>query len=154
MKIINKSLLNTVTSEAQLSPRLRKTYNFHTSQSDPIQRFINAFEPGTYVTPHLHKNSREVFIILSGKIAFVIFDENGSIIDRIILDKNSDNYGLEIQPNTWHTVIPLDTNTVCYEIKDGPYNIDTDKTFASWAPMENTKGTNEFLHELIKSLKI
>jgi len=49
MKIIDTTLLDSVSSEAKASPRLRMNYNFHQSLDDKCHRFLNAVEPGTKV---------------------------------------------------------------------------------------------------------
>jgi len=65
-KIASAELLNEVIQKAKNSPRGRMNYNFHDDLVDPINRMLNAFEPGTYIQPHKHENpdKREVFILL------------------------------------------------------------------------------------------
>ena len=52
MKIINEQLLDETTARAKQSPRLRMNYNFHEELDDPVNRLLNAMEPGTYIRPH------------------------------------------------------------------------------------------------------
>ena len=40
-----------------------------------------------------------------------------------------------------------------YEIKEGPYNPDTDKKFANWAPEEYTDESKIYLDKLKKALR-
>ena len=47
MKIINEQLLDETQAKALQSPRLRMNYNFHEKLDDPINRLLNAMEPGT-----------------------------------------------------------------------------------------------------------
>ena len=54
MKIINESLLNGVSAQAEASPRLRMNYNFHQSLGDKCHRMLNAVEPGTWGTGDRH----------------------------------------------------------------------------------------------------
>ena len=49
MKIIDATLLDQVSGEAKVSPRLRMNYNFHQSLDEKCHRFLNAVEPGTEV---------------------------------------------------------------------------------------------------------
>ena len=51
---INNQLLDTLAQQASASPRKRKNHNFHPEAGDPIQRMLNALNPGTYVQPHRH----------------------------------------------------------------------------------------------------
>ena len=66
MKIIDEQLLNETQAKAMKSPRLRMNYNFHEQLDDPINRLLNAMEPGTYLRPHRHLNPAkdEIFLLL------------------------------------------------------------------------------------------
>ena len=68
MKVIDASLLDKVSSEANESPRLRMNYNFHESLDDKCHRMLNAVEPGTVVPIHRHPTKDESFVILRGKV--------------------------------------------------------------------------------------
>ena len=46
MRIIDEELLNEVSSEAKVSPRLRINYNFHQSLEDKCHRMLNAVDRG------------------------------------------------------------------------------------------------------------
>ena len=83
MKIINEQLLDETQAKALQSPRLRMNYNFHERLDDPINRLLNAMEPGTYLRPHRHLNPAkdEIFLLLRGKVAVFLFDEEGGVVD-------------------------------------------------------------------------
>lgn len=151
MKLIDKSLLNSLTHQAQESTRKRKNLNFHDGEHDSIQRMLNAFEPGTYVHPHTHQNpdKREVFVILTGKLLVIFFDKDGDIVKHIVLDRDAGVFAVEIKPGEWHTATGLVEGTVVYEIKDGPYDVSVDKNFATWAPEEKSVEAGELLIEWI-----
>ncbi len=153
---INKNIVEETSTRAKNSPRKRMNYNFHPQLDDLLQRMLNAFEPGTYIQPHKHENpdKTEVFMVLKGRIAIVEFDDHGKIVDHEILDSSTGNYGVEIPPRTWHSVISLEEGSVAFEIKNGPYNQMNDKNFASWAPGKNEKGSAEFLAGLIMKLNL
>jgi len=151
---IQNSFLSKLTEQAKRSERKRKNHNYHTAFEDPVNRMLNALEPGSYVQPHKHENpaKREVFIILKGKLAVVFFNDQGKIIDYIILNNKQGNYGVEIPPEIWHTLISLESGTVVYEVKDGPYRQEDDKYFASWAPKEGNAECAAYLLELQKNI--
>ncbi|MGD0711098.1 MAG: WbuC family cupin fold metalloprotein [Bacteroidales bacterium] len=147
-------LLKSLSAEASTSVRKRKNHNFHSEESDPLQRMLNAVEPGSYVRPHKHINpdKREVFIILKGSMAIVEFDDKGAISDHIVLDAAKGNYAAEIIPASWHTVISLKEGSVYYEIKDGPYDPVTDKVFADWSPEEGSEDAGKFMNETLEKI--
>ncbi|MCF8302700.1 MAG: WbuC family cupin fold metalloprotein [Bacteroidales bacterium] len=156
MKKIDTTLVGGIIQQSVQSSRKRRTYNFHKEASDTLHRMLNAMQPGTYVAPHKHEtpDKREAFIIITGKIAVVEYDQQGNITDHIILDRERGNYGVEVQPGIWHSLIPLESNTVIYEVKDGPYDPETDKKFSPWAPAEGDPNDYDFSREVLKKLDI
>lgn len=151
---INETLVNNVITQANQSQRKRKNYNFHKDENDLLQRMLNVLNISTYARPHKHENpdKREVFVILKGKIAVLEFNDSGKIIDYIILSQKTGNYAVEIIPKTWHSIIALENNSVVYEIKDGPYDSNTDKVFPDWAPEETNKTSVGYLNNLLVKL--
>jgi cupin fold WbuC family metalloprotein len=150
MVIIDQQLTASVTEEAKNSARFRKNYNFHQDYADPVNRMLNAIEPGTYVRPHKHESPDkfEVFIVLSGKALVIRFDDAGAILEHSILNRSSGIYGVEFAAREWHTIISLVSGTVLYEVKAGPYAPIDDKNFAPWAPIEGSPEAAGYLESL------
>jgi cupin fold WbuC family metalloprotein len=153
---ITDTLLDEVSAKAKVSERRRCNHNFHASSRDPIQRFLNAVEPGTYVRPHKHETppKTEVFIILRGRVLILEFEDQGEITDHTILDPARGMLGVEIPPKTWHTFIALQEGSILYEMKPGPFNNETDKVFAEWAPEEGSQESDEFNKRIVRGLGI
>jgi cupin fold WbuC family metalloprotein len=151
---INSTFTETIIQQAKESPRKRKNYNYHKTYDEVVNRMLNALEADTYVQPHKHEDpdKHEVFIILSGKAAIIEFDDRGNIIDSYIIEAGTGNYGIEIPPRTWHSIIALTNGTVVYEIKEGPYSPINDKNFASWAPKEGDENCKAFNDNLLKKI--
>jgi cupin fold WbuC family metalloprotein len=155
MKLIDKKLLDETTEKAKQSSRLRMNYNFHDALDDPINRLINAMEPGTYLRPHRHKNpdKNEIFLLLRGKAALFLFDDNGHITEKIILDPLSGIYGGEIPADVWHTLIVLASGSVIYEIKQGPFTPLSPENMAPWSPaVEDTEEAKRYMDRLQSDL--
>lgn len=156
MKLINENLLDKVTTEAQSSARLRMNYNFHEQLDDPINRLINAIEPESYLRPHRHLNpdKEEIFLILRGSAVLFLFDETGNITEQILLNPKQGSYGAEIGPGVWHTLLVLESGTVIYEVKQGPFAPLSPENFAPWSPapedVEDVKRYMDTLRELVK----
>ncbi len=72
---------------------------------------------------------------LRGTLCLNIFDAESTVLDKIFLGPENTS-GVELPPNTWHTVFPVDENAVFMEVKAGPYTPATASDFASWAPQE------------------
>ena len=121
MKLIDKSLLDSVTSGAKESNRLRMNYNFHDSLDAPCQRLLNALEPETIVPIHRHQHTSETYILLRGKLRMMFYNDDKEIIEETILSSESTNYGIHIPAGVWHAMEVLASGTVIFETKDGPY---------------------------------
>lgn len=136
MKLITEELLNSVTQQAQSSERLRMNYNFHESMDAPLHRMLNALEPNTYLPPHRHSNpdKEEVYLVLRGSLYAFMFDNEGNVIDKILLDPSKGKYGIEIPAGVWHSIVVLEPGTVIYEVKLGPFVALAPENLAPWAP--------------------
>lgn len=119
--VIDKALLDKVSEQAKASPRLRMNYNFHQSLEDKCHRFLNAVEPGTVVPIHKHPTKDESFVILRGKVRVTTHNDDGSIIEEVVLSQESGNYGVGIPKNVWHKLEPLEMGSVIFECKEGPF---------------------------------
>ena len=148
---IEKAFLEDLTEQAKQSPRKRQHFNLHKDYSQVLQRFLNAVEPGSYIRPHRHLSAgkTEIFIPFTGKFLVLIFNDDGGIIDHQTLIPFESPYAVEIAPDAYHTVLSLETGSVAFEIKDGPFDPAAAKDFASWAPEENTPESGSYLRELI-----
>ena len=121
MRIIDDILLNEISDQAKESPRQRKNYNFHQSLDDKCRRFLNAVEPGTVVPIHRHPTKDETFVILRGKVKVTTHNDYGSIIESVVLCAEEGRYGVNIPKGVWHKVESLETGSVFFECKEGPF---------------------------------
>lgn len=121
MKVIDKSLLDKVSFEAKVSPRLRMNYNFHQSLDEKCHRFLNAVEPGTKVPIHRHPTKDETFVILRGKVCVSTYDDEGNVIESIVLCPEEGRFGVDIPKGVWHKLESMAPNSVIFECKDGPF---------------------------------
>ena len=121
MKVIDLTLLDKVSSEAKGSPRMRKNYNFHQSLEDKCHRLLNAVEPGTVVPIHRHPTKDESFVILRGKVRVTTHNDDGSIIEDVVLSQECGNYGVDIPKNVWHKLESLEAGSVIFECKEGAF---------------------------------
>ena len=119
--VIDKALLDKVSVQAMNSPRLRMNYNFHQSLEEKCHRMLNAVEPGTVVPIHRHPTKAESFVILRGKVRVTTHNDDGSIIEAVVLSRESGNYGVDIPKNVWHKLESLEPGSVIFECKEGPF---------------------------------
>ena len=121
MKIIDNGLLDEVSRQATESPRLRMNYNFHDTLEANAQRLLNALEPGTILPIHRHPHTAETYLLLHGKIRVMFYNDKKEETESTLLDPLAGSFGVHIPANQWHTLEVLDSGSVLFEVKDGPY---------------------------------
>ena len=119
--VIDQNILDELTAQAKASPRLRINLNFHQSLDEKCHRFLNAVEPGTEVPIHRHPTKDETFVVLRGKVKVLTYNDDGSVMDSVELCPLEGRYGVDIPKGVWHTIEAIETNTVIFECKEGPF---------------------------------
>lgn len=151
MKCIDEKALAELCRQAQSSERRRAHLNLHPQLEDPIQRLAVAMEPESYIRPHRHsqENKWELFTVLRGRFVVYCFDEQGTILSKTLLTcTKGDATLLEMPQGSWHCVMALESHSVFFEVKPGPYTPFADKDFASWAPAEGEAEVPAFMQWL------
>ena len=150
MKLLDSVLLTNLSRQAAASVRLRHHLNLHDSLDEICQRLLIAMEPGTYIRPHRHllDPKPECLLGLRGRMALVLFDDGGEVQQVKIFGPGEPLLGIDIPAGVWHTVVCLETGSVLFETKPGPYLPDALKELAPWAPEEGTPEDAVYLQAL------
>ena len=117
----DKTILDELSQKAKASPRLRMNLDLRTTPEDQSQRMLNALEPGTVLPIHRHPKTTEVVTILRGKAVQYLYDDNGNETGQVLLEAGGECAGMSIERGQWHRIECLETDTVIFEAKDGPY---------------------------------
>lgn len=136
------------------SPRRRIMLPMHRSDQEGVQRLINFIQLGSYIRPHLHPMPEciENVTVLAGCLGFMTFDSEGNVLTRHRLTAGqAASCMVDIEQGVWHTLVPLAEDTVVLEIKRGPYQASSDKSFAPWSPVEGTDAAQHWLNETVPS---
>lgn len=120
--IITKEILDELMSKAKENPRLRYNLDMRNTADDQSQRMLNALEPGTVMPIHRHKASSETVIIIRGRIRWLFYDEQGLITESTELWSDGDVRMLNVEKGRWHSLVCLESGSVLFEAKDGPYH--------------------------------
>ncbi len=151
---IDSKLLDELLEKARQSPRQRAIHRLHDDDWEHAHRMLNGLTPGTYVCPHRHESqfNGEGFILLRGRLAVLIFDDDGNVDHgkSCVLCIADGQVGMDIAPMAWHSLVALE-ESVIYEVKGQPaggYIQAHDKNFAPWAPAEGAAGVAEYLQKL------
>ena len=150
MQVVTRELIAHVSAEALLNPRLRKNYNIHPSDESHCHRLLNAIEPDSYIRPHRHLDLEkdEAFILLNGRLAVVTFTAAGEVAEKVVLSYTSGNFAVDIPHGVYHTALSLESGTVFYETKAGPYRPLKEEEKALWAPEDSDPQAHSFLMQL------
>ena len=150
MKIITRELLALVSAEARQNPRLRKNHNIHPSDESRCHRLLNAIEPDSYIRPHRHLDPEkdEAFILMCGRLGIVTFTDDGEISETVLLSQESGNLAADIPHGVYHTALSLESSTVFFEAKAGPFRQLKEEEKGVWAPEDGTPQAPAFLKRL------
>jgi cupin fold WbuC family metalloprotein len=140
---------------SRASERQRMILPFHKHDDDLLHRMLNALQPSTYVRPHRHRAipKPEIFVLLRGAIDFVVFDDAGEITHAARLSAGGEQFGVDVSPGLFHTLLVREADTVVYEVKLGPYEPSSDKDFAPWAPPEGAADVSDYVLRLETQLR-
>lgn len=132
------------------SERKRIILPIHRHQGAKVQRMINFLQPDTYIRPHKHplEHASESLVLIRGSIRFYTFDEEGNVLTTHEVNSKPAPGVLDIEPGIWHSFLVLEEDTLLFECKKGPYNPDTDKTFARWSPEEDSNKAADWIKTL------
>lgn len=146
IKYLDDPLIKALSARADAADRRRVVHRFHDALSDPVQRFLNVMQPGSYVRPHRHDDPAkwEMIVVLAGRLAFLVTSADGIVLQRIELDAMGPVRGIEVPAGVWHTSAVLAPDTALLEIKRGPYQQSADKDFADWAPAEGDAACDRY----------
>ncbi len=150
VQIIDSELLNRVSVLAKESPRRRKNYNFHASETDISSRLLNAVEMDSYIPPHRHNDATkdETLVALRGRLGAVFFDDRGVVTGKTTLEPAGEAVGINIPHGVFHTLVALTPGSVFFEAKAGPYRALTPEETAPWAPREGAPQAAAYLEEI------
>lgn len=118
--VIDKKILDELTEKAKSSPRLRCNLDLRNSVDDWSQRMLNALEPETIMPIHRHKGSSETCVCVRGHFEEYFYDSEGRLTETV--DMRPGGTVLNIEKGQWHSLKCLESGTVLFEAKDGPYH--------------------------------
>jgi cupin fold WbuC family metalloprotein len=153
MKPIDNTLFNTLCSQADEVPRRRAHHLIHDSRAESVQRMLIALQPGTYLRPHRHLDPPkwELLLVLKGAAAWLGFDDEGHVTDRLEAGAHKRSKGLESPEGTWHSVVCLAPDTILFECKPGPFAPVATSDFAPWAPPEGAPESADYVRWMLRA---
>ncbi len=148
---VDKTDINKLIMMASTNRRRRIRLCAHPGLNNAVHEMIIVQEQFTYNRPHCHNNKSESFHIIIGRLALILFDDEGVIKKRIEMgDFLSGNpFYFRIPEKINHTAIPLSNYVVFQEVTRGPFQ-KTNTEYPKWAPEEKDhKNISEYINNLL-----
>ena len=152
---INNTLIEKLKKKCFLSPRGRYRFCLHDNTNHLTQEMIICFYGNQYVHPHKHLGSMsESYYIINGKVAVILFDNQGKVLDKIILShktkSGNENFMYRLSKPIYHTIVPLSKWTIYHEVTTGPFIKNKVVKYANFAPIEtaDNKTINYYLNNV------
>ncbi len=60
-------------------------------------------------------------MILRGKVRSTTYNDYGSMIESVVLSLEEGRYGVDIPKGVWHKLESLESGSVVFECKEGPF---------------------------------
>lgn len=149
VKIVTKADISNSLRNASTLPRSREPIIIHESFEEVPQRFINCFASPSYVRPHMHvvPNQWELMTWISGEIVALLFDDDGKVSNKIIMNEN-DARVIEIPPFRYHTFFVRNEGAYL-ETRNCKYQPLVDRVYSGWAPPENSPAAAAYYQRLL-----
>lgn len=130
--LVDEKILDELIAKAKNNPRLRQSLDLRNCPEDKSQRMLNALEPGTVMPIHRHKGTSETCVCIRGHFEEYLYgftklrsdgtpDPNSfGIVETV--DMYPGGPILNIEKGQWHSLKCLESGTILFEAKDGPYH--------------------------------
>ena len=59
--------------------------------------------------------------MLRGKVRATTYNDDGTVIESVVLCHEEGLYGVDIPKGVWHTLESLESGSVVFECKEGPF---------------------------------
>lgn len=116
---ITQAILDQLTEQAKASPRLRMNMDLRNSADDQSQRMLNAIEPGSPLPIHRHRHTSETVFCVRGHFKQCMYNDEGVMTEEIDMVPGGNIVNVPV--GQWHNILSLESGTVLFEAKDGPY---------------------------------
>jgi cupin fold WbuC family metalloprotein len=146
--VVSSEQITSLVRAARAAPRGRARLLLHGHRSDNLHEMVIALPPESCDHPHINFKSGKSFLALSGLFAVLRFSDDGSRIHSDVLSGDDRWQGarvLRLRSPVWHTIIPLEGDTVFVETIIGPFE---GNRFAPWFPDAGTAMRAEWVERL------
>lgn len=135
--------------QASILPAKKSRLLLHGMPEQLLHEMLIVHTRGTYIQPHINQQSAKSFLVISGTMKLVLYDEDGSIRAHYHLsaDDAGANFMMRLNRPYFHTLVMLSDTVVFLETTQGPHK---ETIYADFAPQPNEKGATEYMTWLEK----
>ena len=135
--MVDRAQLTNLVAAARVQDNRRARLLLHSGRDDSLHEMIIALPFESCDRPHINFRSGKSFCALSGQFAVICFSDDGQSATPVILSSTGQAGALivRLRRPIWHTIIPLQGDTVFMETISGPF---TGNQFAPWFPEPGT----------------
>ena len=126
----------------------------HAEPKQLLHEMLITHVRGAYIQPHVNKYSAKSFLVLSGEMAVVLFDDEGSIETHHRLNSvnTEGDFMIRLEAPVYHTIVVLTDTVVFLETVLGPHE---ETLYAKFAPKPNQlKAAQQYLGCLEKRTRL
>ncbi|MBO7636153.1 MAG: WbuC family cupin fold metalloprotein [Paludibacteraceae bacterium] len=58
---------------------------------------------------------------MRGRVRVITYNDDGTVIENMVLNSSEGRYGVNVGKNVWHTVEAMELGSVIFECKEGPF---------------------------------
>ena len=151
--IQNSQLEQFIEQSASNTDNAKYRFCMHDTPDNKLQEMFIVRKKGDYCRPDRHADIPETHIIMRGKEAVVLFDEDGKIINIIFLDDKEGVLAYRINASIYHMTVTLSDWAVDYETKLGPFTNELNE-FPEWAPKnEETDKIEKYMKYILQEIE-
>lgn len=146
---VTQKLVDELIQKALDHPEKKYRYCLHQNVKDSLHEMVLVTTKEDVKYPDKHTETTESNIVLRGKLLVILFEEDGKIKEAFILSSEEMFY-YRCKKNQYHMTIPLTDVAVYIEIKEGPFD-ENSNTFPAWMPDRGNKDeVRAFNQEMVK----
>ncbi len=130
---IDREQIAALIAAGRNQPNGRARLLLHPGREDSLHEMVIALPARSCDHPHINYKSGKSFTALSGQFAVMCFSEDGAVATPVVMSVGPWPGATitRLRKPTWHTIIPLQSDTVFIETIIGPF---TGNYFAEWFP--------------------
>jgi cupin fold WbuC family metalloprotein len=147
---VDREIVRQLVELSSRDRRGRARLCLHAAPESLFHEMVVVERRGDYFRPHKHLTKGESCVILEGRAAFFVFDDDGAVTHASVIGPDG---GLlaRVEADRWHVVMPLSPYAVYLESKPGPFLSVNDSLYPAWAPDgSDPEAAGRYMETLVK----